>query len=154
MALQLLLETTIVQRETRSSVAILFVPSEALQAADMHSDDAPAALGLSLGVPVTSAPELQDVMYASLSGRVVPFDQGSFDRWRPQRLEQSGSPRSAFAEQLVVNDLVPVASSPIRGTSLAHLLAQGSAWTASAAEAITHDPIHGLGVLVVCLVNR
>ncbi len=52
-----------------------------------------------------------------------------------------------FAEQLAMTEVVPVPGS-IRGTTLARLVTQGSAWTVSVGEGITHDPLRGLAVLV------
>ena len=111
--------------------------------------DLAGALGLQLGVAVRTPDELQDLLFASLSGRVVPFDDGSFDRWRPQRRSAGRSADAVFAEQLAINELVPVSSSPIHGTSLTTLVAQGSAWTLSGADMLIHSPLHGLGLLVV-----
>lgn len=45
--------------------------------------------------------------------------------------------------------MVPVSSSPIKGTSLASLVAQGTAWTISGADMVFHDPLQGLGLLVL-----
>jgi hypothetical protein len=87
MALQLTLEASVLQRETGRLADFLFVTTGGLEALNLGPPDAlPSALGLELGVPIRSADELQDVLFASLSGRVAPFDEGSFDRWRPQRL--------------------------------------------------------------------
>jgi hypothetical protein len=94
------------------------------------------------GVPVTTPEEIQDVLFASLAGRVYPFDEGSFDRWRPQRLASGGSPDSVFAKQLATQDLVLVSSSPIRGASLTTLVAQGTAWTVSGADMLFHGPTY------------
>jgi hypothetical protein len=104
--------------------------------------------GLPLQVPVRSSDEIQDLFFASLSGRTYAFDEDSFDRWRPQRLSQSDSLNAVFARQLATEDLVPVSSSPIRGASPVALLAQGSAWAVSGADMLFHDPLQGLGLLV------
>lgn len=155
MALQYMLQATVVQRETRRSAEFLFVPAAALTAAGLGDPQGPALemLGLEPGVRIRAPDELQDVFFASLSGRVVPFDEGSFDRWRPQRLGRAGSEAAVFAEQLTFDELVPVASSPIRGRSMAQLVAEGTAWTAAAAEGMVHDPLHGLAVLVAAEVG-
>lgn len=150
MAVQYTLESTVVQQETGRAADVLFVPAEGLHIAGVPAGDDPfVALGLVRGVPITSVEDLEDVFFASLSGRVVPFDAGSFGRWRPRREGRSDSAPAVFAHQLATSDIVPVSSSPIRGTSLAKLLAHGSACTVSAAEAITYDPLRGLAVLVV-----
>jgi hypothetical protein len=118
MAQTLTLETTVIQRETRRTAEILFVPADTLRLADLQAPfDAAEIVGLQPGVSVTTQDEIQDVLFASLAGRVHPFDEGSFDRWRPQRLASSGSADAVFAEQLATQKLVPVSSSPIRGAS-------------------------------------
>jgi hypothetical protein len=145
----LTLETTVVQTETRRAAEIVFVPVEALQLVGIRTpDDVTEALGVRLGIPVRTVDEIQDLLFASLSGRVVPFDSGSFDRWRPQRVASGGSADAVFAEQLATAEVVPVSSSPIKGTSLASLVAQGAAWTISGADIVFHDPLQGLGLLV------
>src|SRR5262249_26474464 len=112
-------------------------------------DDVTEALGVRLGVSVSTVDEVQDLLFASLSGRVVPFDVGSFDRWRPQRVASAGSADAVFSGQLGTADVVPVSSSPIKGTSLGALVAQGAAWTISGADMVFHDPLQGLGLLVL-----
>jgi hypothetical protein len=150
MAQTLTLETTVVQRETRRTAEILFMPAESLRLVGIRTpDDIAETLGVRPGVPVRTPDEIQDLLFASLAGRVYPFDQGSFDRWRPQRLSPRGSADAVFAEQLATNDLVPVSSSPIRGVSLTSLVAQGSAWGVSGADMVFHSPIQGLGLLVL-----
>ena len=150
MAQTLTLETTVIQRETRRTAEILFVPADTLRLADLQAPfDAAEIVGLQPGVPVTTQDEIQDVLFASLAGRVYPFDEGSFDRWRPQRLASSGSADAAFAEQLATQKLVPVSSSPICGASLTTLVAQGTAWTVSGADMLFHSPLQGLGLLVL-----
>ncbi|HXQ00333.1 MAG TPA: hypothetical protein VN845_09770 [Solirubrobacteraceae bacterium] len=129
MAQTLTLETTVVQRETHRSVEIVFAPAESLRLVGVRTPiDMAEILGLRPGVPVRTPEEIQDLLFASLAGRVYPFDEGSFDRWRPQRLASRGSADALFAEQLATNDLVPVSSSPIRCASLTTLVTQGSAW--------------------------
>ena len=150
MAQTLTLETTVIQRETRRTAEILFVPADTLRLVDLQAPfDAAEIVGLQPGVPVTTQDEIQDVLFASLAGRVYPFDEGSFDRWRPQRLASSGSADAVFAEQLATQKLVPVSSSPIRGSSLTKLVAQGTAWTVSGADMLFHSPLQGLGLLVL-----
>jgi hypothetical protein len=105
----------------------VFVPADVLQLVGIRTpDDVTAELGVRLGVPVHTVAEIQDLVFASLSGRVVPFNSGSFDRWRPQRLASGGSADAVFAEQLATAEVVPVSGSPIKGTSLASLVAQGA----------------------------
>jgi hypothetical protein len=150
MAQTLTLETTVMQRETRRTAGILFVPADSLVLAGVRTpDDVGEVLGVQPGVPVTNADELQDLLFASLAGRVYPFDQGSFDRWRPQRIASQGSADAVFAEQLATNDLVPVSSSPIHGISLTTVVTQGAAWTISGADMLFHDPLQGLGLLAL-----
>lgn len=150
MAVQYMLEATVLQRETGRAADLLFLPRDGLEAYGFGAADDPVPdLGLARGVPIPDPEGVEDVFFASMSGRYVPFDDGSFGRWRPQRLARASSLEAAFAHQLATAELVPVSSSPISGTSLVRLMTQGTAWTASAAEAITHDPLRGLAVLVV-----
>lgn len=149
MAQTLTLESTVIQRGTGQTADVLFVPSDTLELAEIGSaEEVAEALGSPLGVPVSDSDEIQDVLFASLAGRIYAFDEGSFDRWRPQRNERITSPNAVFARQLAEEDLVPVSSSPIRGASLTTLVAQGAAWTISGADTFFHDPVHGLGLLV------
>lgn len=150
MAQTLTLESTVIQRETRRTADLLFVPTDGLVLAGVRTpDDVMEVLGMTLGVPVTNGEELQDLLFASLAGRVYPFDKGSFDRWRPQRIASGGSADAVFAEQLATNDLVPVSSSPIRGVALTTVVTQGAAWTISGADMVFHDPLQGLGLLAL-----
>jgi len=144
----LTLESTVIQRETGQTADVLFVPAATLERAKLGSaEEAAQVLGLPLGVPVRTSDEVQDLLFASLAGRVYPFDEGSFDRWRPQRLDRPDSASAVFARQLATEDLVPVSSSPIHGVSVATLIAQGSAWAVSGADMLFHDPWQGLGLL-------
>lgn len=68
---------------------------------------------------------------------------------RPQRQRRSTPYEASFAHQLATGELVAITSSPIRGMSLVRLMLQGTAWTVSVAEAVVHDPLRGLAVLVV-----
>lgn len=105
MAQTLTLETTVIQRETRRTAEILFVPAESLGLAVPRTPiDAAEIVGLQPGVSVETSEEIQDVSFASLAGRVYHFDEGSFDRWRPQRLASRGSADAVFAEQLATQD--------------------------------------------------
>lgn len=150
MAQTLTLESTVIQRETGRTAEILFVPAASLRLADIRTpNDLAEGVGLQPGVSVTTPEEVQDVLFASLAGRVYPFDERSFDRWRPQRLASRRSAEAVFAEQLAVEDLVPVSSSPIRGASLTSLVTQGAAWTVSGADMLFHSPLQGLGLLVL-----
>lgn len=154
--LQYTLESTVVQQETGRAAGIVFVPTKALMFSFGPDALSPSLLtenlGLLPGVQIPDVEGLKDVFFASLSGRYVPFDPGSFDRWRPQRQAAANSAEAIFADQLVTSDVVPVTGS-IRGTSLAKLAAQGSAVTVSGAETITHDPLRGLAVLVIAEVG-
>jgi hypothetical protein len=150
MAQQLTLETTVIQRETRRVADILFVPADSLRLAEVRTPaDLTDVLGLRPGVPVRTPDEIEDLLFASMAGRVAPFDIGSFDRWRPQRAARQSSTEAVFAHQLATSDLVPVSSSPIRGSSLAALVTQGAAWTISSADMLFHDPLQGLGLLAL-----
>jgi hypothetical protein len=152
MAQQLTLETTVIQRETQRAAEILFVPTESLHLAGIRSEaEVTGVLGVQLGVPIRTPDDLQDLLFASLAGRVYPFDSGSFERWRPQRTSPTGrrSADAVFAKQLATDDLVPVSSSPIRGTSLSTLITQGAAWTVSGADMLFHNPLQGLGLLAL-----
>jgi hypothetical protein len=150
MAQTLTLESAVIQRETRRTADLLFVPTDSLVLAGVRTpDDVMEVLGMTLGVPVTNGEELQDLLFASLAGRVYPFDKDSFDRWRPQRIASGGSADAVFAEQLATNDLVPVSSSPIRGVSLTTVVTQGAAWTVSGADMLFHNPLQGLGLLAL-----
>jgi hypothetical protein len=148
--LQYMLESTVVQRETDRAASLLFLPNDALGLLGLDpSPNAIPGLGVVRGVQIPSPEGLEDVFFASMSGRYVPFDEGSFERWRPQRESRSTSYEAAFAHQLATSELVAVTSSPIRGTSLVNLMTQGTAWTVSVAEGLAHDPLRGLAVLVV-----
>lgn len=150
MAQTLMLENTVVQRETRRTADIIFVPAATFELAGVLTPvDAFELLELQPGAPVETPDEVQDLLFASLAGRVYPFDAGSFDRWRPQRMAVQGSADAVFAQQLATSDLVPVSSSPIHGVSLTTLVAQGSAWAVSGADMVFHSPLQGLGLLVV-----
>ncbi len=150
MAQTLTLETAVVQLETRRAADILFVPAESLRLVNVRTlVDVTEVFGLRPGVPVSTPDEVQDLLFASLAGRVYPFDEGSFDRWRPQRTAFRGSLDAVFADQLATKDLVPVSSSPIRGASLTTLVAQGAAWTISGADMVFHSQLQGLGLLVL-----
>jgi len=148
--LQYALESIVVQQETGRAADIVTVPTEALAFAfgDKTARGVVQELGLQPTVPIPDAEGLKDVFFASMSGRVVPFDEGSFARWRLQREARRESPEANFADQLVTREVVPVAGS-IHGTSLTTLFSQGGAWTVSVVEGITHDPLRGLAVLVV-----
>ena len=149
-ALQYMLESTVVQRETDRAASLLFLPSDALGLLGLDpTPDAISSLGVVRGVQIPTPAGIEDVFFASMSGRYVPFDEGSFERWRPQRQGRSTSYDAAFARQLATSELVAVTSSPIRGVSLVNLMSQGTAWTVSVAEAVVHDPLRGLAVLVV-----
>jgi hypothetical protein len=148
MAQTLTLESTVIQRGTGQTAEVLFVPAATLELAEIASpDEAGRVLGLPLGVPIRTSDEVEDLLFASLAGRVYPFGEGSFERWRPQRLERPGAPEAVFAKQLATEDLVPVSSSPIHGASITTLIAQGSAWAVSGADMLFHDPWQGLGLL-------
>ena len=145
-----MLESTVVQRETGRAAELLFLPREGLELYGFGPAEDPVHdLGLARGVQIPDPEGIEDVFFASMSGRFVPFDDGSFERWRPQRQARAASPEAVFAHQLATTELVPATSSPISGTSLVKLMTQGTAWTASAAEAITHDPLRGLAVLIL-----
>ncbi len=125
------------QRETDRSASLLFLPRDALGLLDLESNaDAISGLGVVRGVEIPSPEGIEDVFFASMSGRYVPFDEGSFDRWRPQRQGRATSYEAAFAHELATSELVPVTSSPIRGTSLASFMTHGTAWTVSVAEGL------------------
>lgn len=150
MAVQYMLEATVVQRETERAAALLFLPIDGLALLGLDAGvDAIRGLGVLPGVQIPTPEGIEDVFFASMSGRYVPFDEGSFDRWRPQRLDRSSSYEAGFAHQLATSELVPVASSPIRGTSLVNLMTHGTAWTVSTVEGLAHDPLRGLAVLIV-----
>jgi hypothetical protein len=95
---------------------------------------------------VETADQLQDVLFASLIRRTYVWEgESSFDFWREARLTAAQSPEAISASQLVNEELVPISSSPIDGTSLAKLLAKGTAWTVSG-EVFLHDPLEGVGL--------
>lgn len=150
MALQYMLESTVVQRETDRAASMLFLPAAALELLGLDpTPDAIPGLGVVRGVQIPSPDGIEDVFFASMSGRYVPFDEDSFERWAPQRRSGSKPYDAAFAHQLATGEMVPVLSSPIRGSSLVRLMTHGTAWTVSVAEGIAHDPLRGLAVLVV-----
>jgi hypothetical protein len=107
-ALQYMLESTVVQLETDRAASLLFLPSGALGLLGLEtSPNAIPGLGVVPGVQIPSPEGIEDVFFASMSGRYVPFDEGSFERWRPQRQSRSRPYEAAFARQLATSELVP-----------------------------------------------
>src|SRR5438128_5319695 len=92
-------ETTVFEPDTGAEAGLLAIPAAVLrQVAPPDLGDPEAlvdvVLGLRVGVPVPSPDDIPEVFFASLAGRVVPFDDFSFARWRAQRLEVAGDPRA------------------------------------------------------------
>jgi hypothetical protein len=104
-------------------------------------------LDVRLGVPIRTPDDIPEVFFASLAGRVVPFDDFSFERWRAQR--DINDPRSQFAVELATMEFVAVEESPLNGTSLTSLATRGSAYTIGGWQAIGGHPWLGLGILVL-----
>jgi len=68
-----MLESTVVQQETRQAADIVFVPNEALSLA-IGVPPSPSGLllelGLVAGVPIQTADDMKDVFFASMTGLV------------------------------------------------------------------------------------
>ena len=88
-------------------------------------------LGLIPGVRIPDVEGMKDVFFASLNGRYVPFDPGSFGRWRPQRqaaaqllrqslpAESRGSGASPWDVEIVLK-VCRGLPAPLRTASLAY----------------------------------
>lgn len=149
MAQTLTLETTVVQQETGRLAHFLFVPEPVLARASVPLEplSVAEAIGVQLGTPVLDRDQAIDGVYAALWGRTDAFSV-SFPLWRQRRTAAPNSPQSAFARQLVTDDLVPVSSSPIRGASLGDLVGQGAAWIVTGVG-YTHSIGDGIEMLVL-----
>jgi hypothetical protein len=149
-------ETTVFEPTQGTEASLISVPAAVLQRTVPESSyllSAPAdladQLGVRLGVQLQSPADLPDVFFASLAGRVAPFDQFSAERWRTQRLERSSTPEAQFAVELATMEFVAVEESPLSGTSLTSLATRGVSYTIGGWDAISGHPFMGLGVLVI-----
>lgn len=89
------------------------------------------------------------MFFASLAGRVVPFDEFSFARWRAQRNEMPESPEARFAVDLATTEFVAVEESPLNGVSLGTLATRGAAWTLAGWSLWDKEPLHALGIIIL-----
>lgn len=147
-------ETTVFETETGAEAGLLSIPAAVLRQVAPDEIGDPQALvaevlGLSLGVPVPTPDDISEVFFASLAGRVVPFDEFSFERWRSQRLEVAGDPRARFAVELAQSEFVAIEESPLNGATLAGLAARGATWTVGGVQALAGHPWTGLGVVIL-----
>jgi hypothetical protein len=147
-------ETTVFEPQTGAEAGVLSIPVRALRNAGRSDVDEPEALveevlGLRVGVPIPTPDEISEVFFASLAGRVVGFDEFSFERWRAQRLERSGDPHAQFALELAQREFVTVEESPLSGATLSGLAARGGAWTVGGVQAVSGHPWTGLGVVIL-----
>jgi hypothetical protein len=141
-------ETTIFNRVLGAEAQMLFVPEEVMREVEPAVPAADSLVGVRLGVRVPDPESLVDVLYASAQGRPTTFDPGSFGRWRP-RWQGELSEESAFSQELVFGDRVPVSESPLRTESMEHLIARGEAWVANGADWAWVHPLHALGVVIL-----
>ena len=150
-------ETTVFEPTTGAEASLVSVPATVLRSAAVPAsaflDDpvrfAVEYLGVRVGVPVPSPDDIPEVFFASLAGRVAPFDEFSFDRWRSQRLERPDDPWSQFAVELSRMEFVAVEQSPLNGASLTSLATRGTSYTIAGWEALVGHPFRGLGILIV-----
>jgi hypothetical protein len=147
-------ETTVFEPETGAEAGLLTIAAAVLQQVSPDNIGDPQALvaevlGLSVGVPVPTPDDIPEVFFASLAGRVVPFDDFSFERWRAQRLEVAGDPRARFAVELAQRQFVAIEESPLSGATLAGLAARGTTWTVGGVQAFAGHPWTGLGVVIL-----
>jgi len=150
-------ETTVFDQATGAEAVLVSAPGDVLRqaapdAAGLLNNPqifGPEILNVRLGVPIPTPDDIPDVFFASLGGRVVPFDEFSFERWRSQRLDRPDDPRSEFAVELATMEFVAVEESPLNGTSLTSLMTRGSAYTIGGWQAMVGHPWLGLGILIL-----
>lgn len=138
-------ETTIFNADIRKAAEVFVLPRRTLDAMPDRPDSVDDLLGLRLGVPVPSAVELPSVFFAAMAGRVVPFDEGSFERW--QRQMEEGD-LAEFARDLAFCDVIPVETSPLATVSAASLTARGPAWVVAGSQMWAEHPFQALGVVI------
>jgi hypothetical protein len=139
-------ETTIYEPDLHVAADAFVLTRSAFDVIGAEPRDAVYVLGLAPGIPVASPDQLPSVFFASMAGRVAPFDPGSFGRW--ERQMDPGDPRTGFARQLAFDDLLPVESSPLAKVSLASLAVRGPAWVIASSQAAAEHPFTALGVVV------
>jgi hypothetical protein len=147
-------ETTVVDQATGDEGAIVSLPDAVIRSAAVAglAPDPyalPELLGLRVGVPVPSPEDIVEVFFASLAGRIVPFDEFSFERWRRQRIEGQADAQARFAVEFATQEFAVVEESPLSGSSLTGLAARGAAWTVGGWQAVADHPVRGLGVVIV-----
>ena len=147
-------ETTAFDPTSGAEASLVSVSAAVLRsanAADLLNDPARLAdaLDVRLGVPLRTSDDVPEVFFASLAGRVAPFDQFSAERWRTQRLNQLNTPEARFAAEIATTEFVAVEESPLNGASLTSLITRGAGYTIGGWDAMTGHPFMGLGVLVV-----
>lgn len=126
-------ETTVFDPTTRAETGLLSIPAGVLREVgpplgevDSREGFIAEYLGLQVGVRVPT-PNIAEV-FASLAGRVVPFDDFAFERWRAQRLGRPDDPRARFAVELTHTEFVTIEESPLNGATLAQLASRGTPW--------------------------
>jgi hypothetical protein len=148
-------ETVVFDRELGAEGSIVSIPHASLRTIDLSPEDLIAEplayeiLGVRLGVPVPTPDDIAEVFFASLAGRVVPFDDFSFERWRDQRLSYPDPRMATFATSFATSEFAAVEESPLNGASLVDLVGRGTAWTVAGGQALTDHPFRGLGVLII-----
>lgn len=151
-------ETTVFEPTTGAEAGLLTIPAAVIRKnPSLFGDffEQPESvvseyLGLRLGVPVPSPDDISEVFFASLAGRVVPFDEFSFERWREERMRSVDDPRARFAVDLATTEFVAVEESPLHGASLTALATRGVTWTVGGWQTFLADhPLRGLGVVIL-----
>jgi hypothetical protein len=149
-------ETTVFEPTRGAEASRISVPANVLRQATANADallNDPVlladALDVRLGVPLRTPDDVPEVFFASMAGRVTPFDQFSAERWRAQRLNRLDTPEAQFAIELATMEFVAIEESPLNGSSLTSLITRGAGYTIGGWEAMTGHPFMGLGVLIV-----
>jgi hypothetical protein len=146
-------ETTVLDRATGAEGVIVSLPGAVLDSTVAGPARDPYVLsellGVGVGVSIPSPDDIVEVFYASLVGRVVPFDDFSFERWRSQRIERQAEAQARFAVEFATQEFAVVEESPLDGSSLTGLATRGAAWTVGGWQAVADHPLRGLGVVIV-----
>jgi len=149
-------ETTVFEPTRGAEASIISVPAEVIRQSTANPESLltdpvmlAEALGVRLGVALRIPDDVTEVFFASMAGRVAPFDEFSADRWRAQRQDRSDSPEARFATELATMELVAVEESPLNGATLTSLATRGTSYTIGGWDVMTGHPFMGLGVLVM-----
>ena len=149
-------ETIVFEPTSGAEASLISIPAGVLRSSTPNAENLlndPAtladALGVRLGVALPAPDDLPEVFFASLAGRVAPFDDFSVERWRAQRRERQGTPEAEFAVEIATMEFVAVEESPLNGQSLTSLLTKGAGYTIGGWDMLTGHSLMGLGVLIV-----